>query len=481
MSQSTVVARIGKPHGLHGEVTVQPAHRRARAPPRRRCRDRHRGGHRDRGCPGCSRSARRGSTTASGCVAFEEIPDRTGAESLRGTRLVIDGPPDVRPTTRTTSTPRTQLRGLDVVDPARRRRSATVPGLDLGAAQDRLVVRLADGREAEVPFVAAIVPEVDVDGGRVVVDAPPGLFDLGVLTPGARSTSSRSSPTTSRRSTCHSSARRAATASSTSACTTCATSPTTGTARVDDSPFGGGAGMVMKPEPWAEALDHVVAHGPTGDGRRATPRRARPRGVPFTQALARSLAHGAVARVRLRALRGHRRARLRARRGPDAGHRRLARRLRAQRRRGGRARDGRGDRPPRCPASSATPSRSSRSRTRTACSSTPSTPGRRVGRRRHRARGARRCSCPATTRAIAGLAPRAAPRAHRRPPSRPAAGVGHDRWAGRPRRAGGRARRRGRAARPPAGLLGARGARGPGPLGRASAGGSTANTTARTF
>ena len=30
---------------------------------------------------------------------------------------------------------------------------------------------------------------------------------------------------------------------------------------VDDSPFGGGAGMVMKPEPWAEALDHVVASG----------------------------------------------------------------------------------------------------------------------------------------------------------------------------------------------------------------------------
>ncbi len=33
---------------------------------------------------------------------------------------------------------------------------------------------------------------------------------------------------------------------------------------VDDSPFGGGAGMVMKPEPWAEALDAVVASGPAG-------------------------------------------------------------------------------------------------------------------------------------------------------------------------------------------------------------------------
>ncbi|GAB3253140.1 tRNA (guanosine(37)-N1)-methyltransferase TrmD [Kineosporia babensis] len=30
---------------------------------------------------------------------------------------------------------------------------------------------------------------------------------------------------------------------------------------VDDAPAGGGAGMVMKPEPWAEALDHIVAEG----------------------------------------------------------------------------------------------------------------------------------------------------------------------------------------------------------------------------
>ena len=29
-----------------------------------------------------------------------------------------------------------------------------------------------------MPFVAAIVPEVDVAGGRVVIDPPAGLFDL---------------------------------------------------------------------------------------------------------------------------------------------------------------------------------------------------------------------------------------------------------------------------------------------------------------
>jgi tRNA (guanine37-N1)-methyltransferase len=55
---------------------------------------------------------------------------------------------------------------------------------------------------------------------------------------------------------------------------------------VDDTPYGGGAGMVMKPEPWGEALDALAPDGgplpllvvPT------------PAGVPFTQALAHELA-----------------------------------------------------------------------------------------------------------------------------------------------------------------------------------------------
>ncbi|GAA4401247.1 hypothetical protein GCM10023168_10650 [Fodinibacter luteus] len=59
---------------------------------------------------------------------------------------------------------------------------------------------------------------------------------------------------------------------------------------VDDSPFGGGAGMVMTPGPWAAALDHVVASGPTEDA--VVPHLVvpGPGGVPFTQALARRLA-----------------------------------------------------------------------------------------------------------------------------------------------------------------------------------------------
>jgi 16S rRNA processing protein RimM len=45
-------------------------------------------------------------------------------------------------------------------------------------AQDLLVIRRADAPEALVPFVSAIVPTVDLDGGFVVVDPPEGLLEL---------------------------------------------------------------------------------------------------------------------------------------------------------------------------------------------------------------------------------------------------------------------------------------------------------------
>jgi tRNA (guanine37-N1)-methyltransferase len=55
---------------------------------------------------------------------------------------------------------------------------------------------------------------------------------------------------------------------------------------VDDTPYGGGAGMVMRPAPWGAALDAVAP--PDG----AAPRLIvpTPAGVPFTQALAADLA-----------------------------------------------------------------------------------------------------------------------------------------------------------------------------------------------
>jgi tRNA (guanine37-N1)-methyltransferase len=58
---------------------------------------------------------------------------------------------------------------------------------------------------------------------------------------------------------------------------------------VDDTPYGGGPGMVMKPEPWGEALDAVLETGADGG---VPPRLIvpSPSGTPFTQALAHELA-----------------------------------------------------------------------------------------------------------------------------------------------------------------------------------------------
>lgn len=58
---------------------------------------------------------------------------------------------------------------------------------------------------------------------------------------------------------------------------------------VDDTPAGGGAGMVMRPEPWGEALDAVLAAGP-GQGERPVLVVPTPSGERFTQALAHDLA-----------------------------------------------------------------------------------------------------------------------------------------------------------------------------------------------
>lgn len=54
---------------------------------------------------------------------------------------------------------------------------------------------------------------------------------------------------------------------------------------VDDTPYGGGAGMVMKPEPWAQALESILRSD--GSSTLVVPT---PAGTPFKQSLARSLA-----------------------------------------------------------------------------------------------------------------------------------------------------------------------------------------------
>ncbi len=54
---------------------------------------------------------------------------------------------------------------------------------------------------------------------------------------------------------------------------------------VDDTPYGGGAGMVMKPEPWGEALDELAP-----DGSRPLLVLPTPAGTPFRQSIAAQLA-----------------------------------------------------------------------------------------------------------------------------------------------------------------------------------------------
>ncbi|HWL59738.1 MAG TPA: tRNA (guanosine(37)-N1)-methyltransferase TrmD [Microbacteriaceae bacterium] len=58
---------------------------------------------------------------------------------------------------------------------------------------------------------------------------------------------------------------------------------------VDDTPYGGGAGMVMRPEPWGEAFDALLPES-TGDALSPVVIFTSPAGEPFTQSIARELA-----------------------------------------------------------------------------------------------------------------------------------------------------------------------------------------------
>ncbi|BCJ66967.1 ribosome maturation factor RimM [Polymorphospora rubra] len=109
-------------------------------------------------------------------VCFEGVVDRNVAEVLRDTILTVDSA-DVAAPTDPDEFNDHQLVGLTVVDPAGET-LGEVARIDHAPASDLLVVRRPDGRTALIPFVKAIVPEVDLAGGRVVVDPPGGLLDL---------------------------------------------------------------------------------------------------------------------------------------------------------------------------------------------------------------------------------------------------------------------------------------------------------------
>jgi 16S rRNA processing protein RimM len=52
-----------------------------------------------------------------------------------------------------------------------------VTNVETGSAQDRLVCETSDGRRGEIPLVAEIVLDVDLETRRIVVDLPAGLIE----------------------------------------------------------------------------------------------------------------------------------------------------------------------------------------------------------------------------------------------------------------------------------------------------------------
>ena len=109
-------------------------------------------------------------------VAFAGITNRTAAGELTGRWLSVDS--SQLPATQDPDEFRDhELVGLSVRTSAGEAVGVVTDVLHYG--QDLLVVRPPDGREHLVPFVKAIVPEVDVAAGLLVIDPPPGLLDPG--------------------------------------------------------------------------------------------------------------------------------------------------------------------------------------------------------------------------------------------------------------------------------------------------------------
>lgn len=168
-----VVGRIGKPHGIRGEVTVDV---RTDEPERRFAAGATLRAQAPRGSASALTSmtvarARRHQSTL--LVTFEELTDRNSAEAARGIVLHATVPADEVPEDPDEFYDH-QLIGLTVYD-VDGTVLGEVTGLVHGGAQDLLAVKAVDGRDTLVPFVKALVPEVDVADGRVVVADRPGL------------------------------------------------------------------------------------------------------------------------------------------------------------------------------------------------------------------------------------------------------------------------------------------------------------------
>ncbi|WP_156721369.1 ribosome maturation factor RimM [Streptomyces apocyni] len=165
-----VVARIGRAHGIKGEVTVEV---RTDEPELRLA-------------PGAvlatDPAATGPLTIETGRVhsgrlllRFAGVRDRTAAEALRNTLLIADVDPDEQPEGPDEYYDH-QLMDLDVVlaDGTEVGRITEISHL---ASQDLFIVERPDGSEVMIPFVEAIVTGIDLEKQQAVIDPPPGLID----------------------------------------------------------------------------------------------------------------------------------------------------------------------------------------------------------------------------------------------------------------------------------------------------------------
>jgi 16S rRNA processing protein RimM len=125
-------------------------------------------------------SARGGSAKGVLIAAISGIDDRDRAEALRGLRLYL--PRSALPPTEEEEYYHADLIGL---------KAALADGTPIGTvravhdfgAGDTLEIERSEGQPAMVPFTRAVVPVVDLDGGRLVIDPPPGLLEPTSKTP----------------------------------------------------------------------------------------------------------------------------------------------------------------------------------------------------------------------------------------------------------------------------------------------------------
>ena len=165
-----VVARVGRAHGIKGEVTVEV---RTDEPELRL----------GPGAVLLTDPASTGPLTIetgrvhSGrlLLRFAGVRDRNAAEALRNTLLIAEVDPDEQPEDPDEYYDH-QLMDLDVVtkDGAEVGRITEISHLP---SQDLFVVERPDGTEVLIPFVEEIVTEIDLEEQRAVIDPPPGLID----------------------------------------------------------------------------------------------------------------------------------------------------------------------------------------------------------------------------------------------------------------------------------------------------------------